>query len=319
MIRGALAAAVTPLLDGGDSVDVDAIPQLVDFYVSAGLDGLLVLGTTGEGVLLSVQERMRVAAAFIEAANARLPIVVHCGAQSTHDTAALAQDAAAAGASAIAVIPPPYYPLDAAGLLRHLETAADACAPLPFFIYEFAARSGYSVPVEVVSELRTRASNLAGLKVSDTPFDRVQPYLLDGLDVFIGAESLIHDGLRRGAAGAVSGLAAALPELTIRAVRSGSEEDSRRAGDVRESIQRWPFQAALKQILRRRGLTLRGSVRPPLRGLDGEESSQLEQFLDETARELLASPDQNTALSTTKSDSANRASRSGSRSNVVQR
>ncbi|TML66978.1 MAG: hypothetical protein E6G11_13580, partial [Actinobacteria bacterium] len=61
MLKGALAASVTPLRDNGDAVDDDAFGALVDFYVEAGLDGLLALGTAGEGILLSVPERRHVA------------------------------------------------------------------------------------------------------------------------------------------------------------------------------------------------------------------------------------------------------------------
>ncbi|HBV94000.1 MAG TPA: hypothetical protein DEG26_04750, partial [Chloroflexi bacterium] len=99
---------------------------LVDFYVRSGLDGLLVLGTTGEGILLDPAERRMVAEAFLAAARDRLAIAVHCGAQSTRDTVALAAHAAAHGAAAVAVIPPPYFALDDASLLRHLTEAARA-------------------------------------------------------------------------------------------------------------------------------------------------------------------------------------------------
>jgi dihydrodipicolinate synthase/N-acetylneuraminate lyase len=281
-VRGALAAAVTPLTSGGEHVDVRPVADLVDFYSNAGLDGLLILGTTGEGVLLSPDERRVVAEEYIACSGDRLPIVVHCGAQSTRDTAALAEHAARRGAAGVAVIPPPYYLLDAAAILRHLSTAAAACAPTRFYIYEFAARSGYAVPISVVEELRGQAPNFVGLKVSDSPYESVRPYLIDGLDVFIGFEELIHEGLGAGAAGAVSGLAAALPEVTLAAVRSGSADDSARAGRVRTAIQRFPFQAALKLILWRRGIAIDASVRGPLRGLDATEVKALELYLDDS-------------------------------------
>ena len=287
-VRGALAAAVTPLNDGGDQVDVRAIAPLVDFYCTAGLDGLLILGTTGEGVLLSPDERRVVAEEYLACSRDRLPIVVHCGAQSTRDTAALAEHAALREAAGVAVIPPPYYALDAAAILKHLATAAAACAPTRFYIYEFAARSGYAVPLSVVHELRQKAPNFVGLKVSDSPYESVQPYLIEGLDVFIGFEELIHEGLRAGAAGAVSGLAAALPEVTLEAVRTGSTAGSARAGRVRSAIQRFPFQAALKLILQRRGVAVDAAVRAPLRALDATEREDLGQYLDDPGADVAA-------------------------------
>jgi dihydrodipicolinate synthase/N-acetylneuraminate lyase len=274
-LGGALAAAVTPLRAGGEAVDLAAIGGLLEFYSAAGLDGLLILGTTGEGILLSPEERRRVTERFLADRDGRLRIVVHCGAQSTRDSVDLAAHAAHHGAEGVAAIPPPYFALDEQSLYRHLLAVSRACAPTPFYVYEFAARSGYAVPIAVLQRLREVATNLQGLKVSDAPFDRVEPYLSVDLDVFIGAESLIEPGLRGGAVGAVSGLAAALPELTIAAVRERSREATQRAGEVRRSIQSLPFHAALKTILRWRGVAMDASVRPPLRGLSPAEETAL--------------------------------------------
>jgi dihydrodipicolinate synthase/N-acetylneuraminate lyase len=273
MLRGALAAAVTPLRDGGTALDEDAFRPYVQFLAAAGLDGILVLGTTGEGILLSAAERRRAAELFLEGS---LPVVVHCGAQTTAETVALAGHAAEAGAAGVAVIGPPYFALDARALLAHFAAAARACAPLPFYVYEFAARSGYQVPVEVVERLREEAPNLAGLKVSDRPFEAVEPYLLAGLDVFIGAEELVPVGLERGAAGAVSGLAAVYPEAVVGLVRDGAGE----AADLRRRLSRYPFQPAAKFVLGRRGLPVREDVRPPLRTLADEERRELDEWLE---------------------------------------
>src|ERR1700691_5978020 len=153
-VHGTLAAAVTPLTGVDGSIDADGIGAVVEFYVRAGLDGVLALGTTGEGMLFSTEERRLAADEFVTAAHHRLSVVVHCGAQTTHDTVVLAEHAAAYGADGVAVIPPPYFALDQDTVWRHLDAAAHACDPVPFYIYEFAARSGYSVPIDVVMRLQ---------------------------------------------------------------------------------------------------------------------------------------------------------------------
>ena len=259
------AAALTPLRGGGDALDLDAVPAYTEFLEAGGAEGILALGTTGEGILLAVAERQAVAAAFTAGP---LPVIVHCGAQTTADTVALAEHAAGIGAAGVAVIAPPYFALDDEALLRHLAAAAAACAPGPFYVYEFERVSGYPVPVAVVERLRDLAPNLAGLKVSDAPFDRVRPYLLDGLDLFVGAEGLIGEALAAGAAGAVSGVCSAFPEIVVEAVRSG---DSRRVGELRAALDRFPRLAALKAVAAARGVPLREELRAPLRPLsDGE-------------------------------------------------
>jgi dihydrodipicolinate synthase/N-acetylneuraminate lyase len=279
MISGTLAAAATPLRDGGRELDETAVEPLVDFLAGAGLDGLLALGTTGEGILLSVDERRRLAELFVEAAAGRLHVAVHCGAQTTADTVALAEHAARLGVAGIAVIAPPYFRLDDDALLEHFAAAASVCAPTPFYVYEFASTSGYAVPPTVVSELRERVPNLAGLKVSDTPWERFEPYLIEGLDVFVGPEALIARGMGGGAVGAVSALATAFPELVAACVREPSAERAAALAELRATIERFPRHAALKHVLGRRGVPISEDVRAPLRGLRDDEREELDRLL----------------------------------------
>jgi dihydrodipicolinate synthase/N-acetylneuraminate lyase len=277
MLRGALAAAVTPLV--GDRLDEDAFAPYVDFLARAGLDGLLALGTTGEGLLFGTPERKRAVELFVAAAQGRLQVAAHCGAQTTADTVELATHAAEAGAAAVAVIGPPYFQLDERSLLEHFQVAAAACEPVPFYVYEFERASGYAVPISVLLELRERAPNLAGLKVSDAPFDKFAPYLVEGLDVFVGPEALIFDGICAGAVGAVSGLAAAFPDRVAAVVREPTDAGAIALGELRAAVERFPRHAALKFILSLRGVDIREDVRRPLRQLSDGEREELRGWL----------------------------------------
>jgi dihydrodipicolinate synthase/N-acetylneuraminate lyase len=270
-LHGAIAAAETPLKDGGRTLDPEGFGPLAAFLAEGGVDGLLACGTTGEGVLLSVEERRRVAETFLSVRPDRFQIAIHAGAQTTRDTVALSAHALEIGADAVAVIAPPYFPLGSRELFDHLRSAADACDPLPFYVYEFAARSGYATPVEVIQLLGREQTNVVGMKVSDTPFDAVEPYLIDGMDVFVGSEPLVRAGMERGAVGAVSGLASAWPEVVAALVHDQSPEAHLRVTELRERLEGIPFHAALKQVLTDRGVLLHADVRPPLRGLTLEE------------------------------------------------
>jgi len=278
-ISGTLAAAVTPLRDAGERLDEDAFAVLLDFYAATGLDGLLVLGTTGEGILLSDDERRRVAELAV-ADTRGLRVIVHCGAQTTAQTCGLAAHAAKAGADAVAVIGPPYFALEPRELLEHFAAAAAACAPLPFYLYEYADRTGYPVPIAVVEELRERAPNLVGIKVSDAPFERIEPYLALELDVFIGAESLIPEGLRHGAIGAVSGVAAAFPEVVSALVREPAAERTALVERLRAALSEHTFQASVKAALGLRGLPVGPDVRAPLRSLPTDAAERLRAELE---------------------------------------
>lgn len=275
-LSGTIAAALTPLRDEGRALDEEAIGPYVEFLVSAGLDGLLAFGSNGEAVLLSEAERRRGFELFVAAAGGRVMVAAHCGAQTTSETVALAAHAAEAGADAVAAIGPPYFKLDPEAQRRHLAAAARACAPVPFYVYEFAATAGYPFDLEMLRRLRDEASNFVGLKVSDAPWEAFSIYLLDGLDIFVGPESLIHRGREAGAIGAVSALASAFPAEVAAVVRDPSVEGAARLGALRASLERFPRHAATKRAVAWKGVPIRADVRPPLRDLDGSEIAELE-------------------------------------------
>ena len=276
MLHGAIAAALTPLTGGGSTIDEAAIAPYVDFLASHGLDGVLALGTTGEGVLFDLDERRRIARALHGGSGRTAPGRRRIAAPSPPPTPTmLAEHAALVGADAVAVIAPPYFALDPDELFAHFAAAAAACAPLPFYIYEFAARSGYAIPLEVIARLRDEAPNLAGLKVSDTPWEKFEPYLIEGLDIFVGPEALIPQG----SAGARSVPCRVLPAASrtrwsplVRRADAGARE--RAPARFGRRCSALPFHAAAKMVLGLRGVPVRGAVRPPLRGLSETERSR---------------------------------------------
>jgi dihydrodipicolinate synthase/N-acetylneuraminate lyase len=260
-LHGALAASVTPLRDHGSALDEDAFGPLADFFVREGLDGILALGTAGEGILLTVEERRRVADLFLQAADRRLQVAVHCGAQTTADTVTLAAHAAEVGADAVVVIGPPYFKLDEEAQYGHFFAAATACAPVPFYVYEFAATTGYAIAPAVLERLRNDLDNVVGLKVSDTPLDAFEKYVLPGFDIFVGPEALIAEGMARGASGA-------------------SEEGAARLGELRAFVEQFPRQAALKRLLALQGVPVNEDVRAPLRALAAGERDALDAWAE---------------------------------------
>lgn len=270
--RPLIVAAVTPLHPDGASVDLEGIRPYVAFLESNGADGVFACGTTGEGILLSLEERQAAAEAFRQALSGDL--VVHAGAQTTADTCVLAAHAREIGADAVAVIPPPYFPLDAEALTAHFVAAARAAAPLPFFCYAFTARSGYPLPVDVIRRIGESVENLAGLKVSESPFERVEPYLELGLPVLIGNEPLLPQGIAAGAIGTVSGMASAFPDVVRDCL---DRADAEPLAELRAAMETsGQFIAAAKHVLTMRGVGVSTGMRAPLRALTSAEASALE-------------------------------------------
>jgi dihydrodipicolinate synthase/N-acetylneuraminate lyase len=278
-LKGTIPAAVTPLRDGGARLDDDAIAPYLDFLIEHGATGVLAMGTTGEGILLAPGERRTVMERYVEAARGRVPVAVHCGAQTTAGSIALAEHAAAIGAAAVAVIGPPYFQLDAEGQYRHRRAVATACHPTPFYVYELAGAAGYPFDPAMLLRLLDDVDNVVGMKVSDAPWEKFERYLLEGYDVLVGPEFLIHRGMEAGAVGAVSALASAFPDRVAAVVNDPTEAGAAGLKALRDGIDATQRHAALKRTLARRGVAIRPDVRAPLRDLDERERAQLEELL----------------------------------------
>src|SRR4029079_4017939 len=108
MIRGVLLPIITPF-DEKVRVDEQMMRQLVDFHIKAGVQGLFVLGSTGQGPAMSTEERKRTAAIALDQAKSRTTVVIHVGTPATDSTVELAEHAAANKADAVAIVPPYYY------------------------------------------------------------------------------------------------------------------------------------------------------------------------------------------------------------------
>ncbi len=197
MLRGIFPAIFTPF-DDDLNIDFEMLSQIIDFQLAAGVDGFFVTGSTGEGLLLSLDERLAVIKHAIAHTNGRGKIIAHVGHPSTQAAAALAKRSAAAGADWIASIGPIFHGTTFEGMLRHYRQIATA-SDLPFMCY--------SLNSEIVPERDAALfdlPNVAALKYTGSNYYSVQQLvrrvekpvqLLNGFDEqLVAALSLGFDG-----------------------------------------------------------------------------------------------------------------------------
>ncbi len=203
-IEGAMPALVTPYESNGN-VNVEMIRRLVEFQMDQGCHGFFVCGSTGEGLLLTADERKLVARTVIETVAGHVPVIVHVGAASTREAAGLAADARAAGADAVSSIPPIYYKVGLEGMMRHISAIARA-ADLPTYYYHIPALTGVDLGPQELVDAFTGVDGLAGLKYTDTNMFFlwwITRGSQSGLRVFNGPDQMLFDGLCNGACGGI--------------------------------------------------------------------------------------------------------------------
>lgn len=276
--QGVYTALVTPLTKSGE-VDYSLFRILLRWQREQGVKGVVVCGTTGEGTLLSVDERERAIATVRECA-ADLKVIAGTGCANLPETIRLSRFAQQQGCDAILVIPPFYYKgVSDEGLVAYYMRLLDA-VDIPVLLYNYPELAGVDITPTVVEGLLDYP-HLIGLKDSSGNWETTLSFLLrfPRLQIFVGAESLLADALASGAAGCVSGLANAFPELMVEidaASRRGEDTTllNERLMAVMKVVDAMPFIPAIKRICAWRGLP-EMAVRPPLRELSAQQADML--------------------------------------------
>jgi dihydrodipicolinate synthase/N-acetylneuraminate lyase len=286
---GVVCALVTPL-GPDEEPDADAMGVAVDHQISAGVHGLFVAGTSGEGPLMRTKERRFVTEAVVEKVADRVPVVIHCGAADTATSQELARHAQWVGGNAVAAVAPYFYRSGQQALLDHYAAIAEAAPDIPHYVYENPERVGYSLGPELVGRLCTEVPNIVGVKDTGDSIGRLMMYrsLFDPApEVYTGNNSLLFAALSIGAQGAVSALANVTPRLFVaiyEAFRGGRTTDALEMQKVAVRFQAcfsgMPYVPAIKHLLERAGLGSATSRRPHA-ALRREQALALEERVDQ--------------------------------------
>ncbi len=170
VFKGCATALITPFTH--DTVDYDAFKRLIDLQLDAGINALVVCGTTGESSTMSYAERMRTIETAVQRVDGRVPVIAGTGANSTETAIALSRDAERIGADALLVVTPYYNKATQQGLIRHYETIANMVTR-PVIVYNVPSRTGVSCTAETYAALSAHP-NIAGVKEASGNLSLVQ-------------------------------------------------------------------------------------------------------------------------------------------------
>ncbi|MBI2305476.1 MAG: dihydrodipicolinate synthase family protein [Chloroflexi bacterium] len=294
-LRGVFPAIVTPFLPRGAGVDVAWIPGHVEYLRRGGVDGLLALGTTGEGPSLSMAERWAIIDTIMACAQG-LTVLVGTGCPALPDTIDISRYAWEKGASALLVVPPYYYK-SPPGLYQYYHALLQALpSEAQVLLYNIPSHSGVEIEDKLIDALRVaHPLQLAGVKDTSGQIEKTRHYIQrhPSLATFVGSDELASAALCSGAVGVISALANLFPGLVAAVYRAHQSGGNTAAAQERLSRARailapYPLYSALKWgLVWQAGLPL-SHVRPPLSSLTPQQVESLEQEIRALAEE--ASP-----------------------------
>jgi 4-hydroxy-2-oxoglutarate aldolase len=290
-LSGIYAPVVTPFRRDGE-VDIDRFAANARAHIAAGLNGIVVTGSTGEAALLDEAERSR----MIEALRAAIPrerqIIVGTGAESTRTCIRLTKGAAERGADAVLVVAPHYYgsAMTDAALLAHYRAVADA-SPVPVLLYTIPKYMHFALSASLVAEL-AKHPNIIGLKDSSGKVELIRGYVeaqSDAFTVLTGNGGTFLQALEAGARGGILAVSLFAPAIALDVLENFERGDRTAAASAQEKLTPLSNRivgelgiGAIKAALDELGLT-GGEVRSPLLPATDAVRAEVAEMLRATA------------------------------------
>lgn len=288
---GVLTASLTPF-HADLTLAHDTFAQHIEWLLTHGCDGVLLFGTTGEGLSLAVDERID---GLHFALSAELPaerLLVGTGASALPDAVRLTRDATNRNVGGVLVLPPPHYRSPKAeGVFRYYDQLIQRVGDpdLRLYFYHIPKLSGVPIPFDVIQRLQNAyPAQIAGVKDSSGEWDHTEALCRDfpDLQVFAGTERLLLPVLEAGGAGCISATANVTASLATDVLASWQEQThpeplQEKLTSLRTAFASLPTIPALKYLMAQlRGVPDWSAVRPPLAPLSGEEREKVDEIAD---------------------------------------
>lgn len=288
-ITGVIPALVTPFtLDG--EIEFDQLRNITQFLIERGVNGLYLTGSTGEGFLMSPEERKKVVETVLETVDGKIPTIVHVGAISTYHSADLARHAAATGADAVSSVPPIYWSFPADQIVEYYADVT-AASNLPMIVYTVPLAG--NMAFDMVARL-SKIDGVAGIKYTGaTHFDimRIKQEIGSDFMVYSGADEMAMSGMAFGADSIIGSFYNLMPETFIAlydAMNENRIEDAKAlqttANDIIMHTLKSNPNSAMKRMMAWQGADA-GYCRKPFGNFDTPEK---EEALKQSFRRLKA-------------------------------
>ena len=285
--RGVGTALYTPYDENGE-LNTDAVNQLVDFNISHGINIFFIGGSTGEGLLLDVDERKALTEAVTQRVAGRATVMIHVGCLATRDAIEIATHAEKAGADAVSSVPPIYYNVTENAVYEHYMAVAKSVG-VPMFIYHIPTSVQHALSPGFAARC-CEQPNVVGMKFSDNDMYLMRSIMDACGPDFIaltGNDQMMLSGLVVGSHGAVGRNQNLMPGLFVRtyqAYRAGKLAEAEKAFHQMLTfysiLRKYGTPRAGKAVLRMLGLAV-GRPRPPLEEVTPAEEEQLKAALTE--------------------------------------
>lgn len=287
------ASFITPVVTAFDknyNLDIKANQRIWDFVIEGGIDGIILMGSTGEFFAMSIEQKKELILEAVKHINHRVPLIVGTGSTRLEETIELTRFAADEGADGVIVVPPYYFSLSQDSVEDYFDAIAGA-VDTRIYLYNYPERTGYDLTAELMLKLRRKHDNIVGCKDTVVDFahtrkliDTILPEFPD-FEIYSGYDDNFAHNVLSGGSGVIGGLTNVAPELGSGWVKSFQENDIEKISyyqkqmDILAQLFEFgvPFVPLVKKAMILRGLPMEDVSTPPLQN---PTNTQIERIKD---------------------------------------
>ncbi|MDF2958920.1 MAG: N-acetylneuraminate lyase [Paenibacillus sp.] len=283
--RGVFTALLTPMQENGE-LDLQSLERLVEHQIGKGIKGFYVGGSTGEGFILTSEERMNVLETVVRAAKGRVTIIAHVGCISTLESIRLARHAEGLGVDAVSAVVPFYYKVGLKEIREHYEAIMSA-AQLPMIVYHFPGATGVNLSLDFYEEM-ARHPQCLGVKFTSLnlfEMQQIRSRCGEGFLIWNGHDEVYAGGALMGADGAIGSTFNMMPGLFTELYRQHVlnkwdhvQALQEKANAVISNMLNYDVIPYEKYVLYLQGVIQNPAVRQPLKRFSPEEKAGIEAF-----------------------------------------
>lgn len=292
---GVVPAMTTPF-DRNGRVQLDLVREHTEFLISKGVHGLYPLGTTGEMLRVSLEDRKLVAEEVVRTANGLVNVFIHVGSVLEEESIELAQHAEEVGADGIGVVTPLYFNANDKEIVEYFVRVANSVSEdFPVYLYNIPQCASNDLSAEAAENVQKRCKNVIGVKYSFPDLHLMNEYLAindHNFSVVPGTDQLFLPTLAMGCDGVISGVSSVFPEPFVGVYNAFKENNIEKAREQQRianvfcnELLAGANMSYFKEALKYRGINA-GYMKAPQLDIEGEELDKLHQKLDETSKLL---------------------------------
>lgn len=285
-MKGIFSALITPM-NSDSSINFGNFKKLIDFNLDSGINGFYVGGSTGEGMLMTSEERKQVFREVKKCVGDAVPMIAHVGTVSTDEAIGMALEAKKLGYDAISAVAPFYYGFSV-DAIKHYYTDIVNAADMPMYIYNFQAGTGFGLTPKIAKEIFDSDPRFAGIKHTSNDLFALEQFKqnISGITVFNGYDEICLGGLSMGADGAIGSTYNFMGKRFVnlyKAFKSGDMETAsklqKEANEIIAVMCKYGVLPCEKEILNQMGIDV-GACRRPFLPINDEAKKAVSKLID---------------------------------------